>query len=194
MQKILRFLLGSAAMVAAGSGAATAADVAAGGDSSRASMIVNVPEDALVYLQDQQMRSEGPVRHYVSPALERGAGYTYTMRVEVERNGRVLSESIRVPVRAGQRVHLNATLAENQAGDLALSVTPPAGTGTYRSFSFEPGTGAAPGVQPPAFQPPAFQPPSYYQAPSYAYPQSTGRSQPAGSRIEQRLRPGSWRR
>lgn len=189
MQKILRFLLGSAAMVAAGSGAATAADVPAADDPSRASMIVNVPEDAIVYLQDQQMRSEGPVRHYVSPALERGAGYTYTMRVEVERDGRVLSETIRVPVRAGQRVNLNATLAENQAGDLALSVTPPAGTGTYRSFSFEPGTGAAPGVQPPAFQPP-----SYYQAPSYAYPQSTGRSQPAGSRIEQRLRPGSGRR
>ena len=194
MNKFMGFAVASLFALVAGSGAARADHVCPPGDAVTGStpgsalLVLNVPEDARVYLEDQAMRSTGSVRRYTVPRLAPGVGHNYTVRVEVERNGTVLSETVKTPIRAGQQVEVTARIPDDRPDELVMNVGPAApGRETYRSFAFEPEPGGA-AVSPPIFQAPAFQAPVTGGMPA---------RRPA-DRIEQRMRPGapsgSWMR
>jgi len=62
---------------------------------------VNVPTDAVVYVNDSKTTSTGSQRQYVSHGLKEGQSYTYNVRVEFEREGQLVSESKSVSLSAG---------------------------------------------------------------------------------------------
>jgi uncharacterized protein (TIGR03000 family) len=67
-----------------------------------AALIVHVPPDAEVFLQNQKMTSAGPLRRYDSPPLPEGKTFTYTVRaVWTVNNNKRVGQSLDVPVRMG---------------------------------------------------------------------------------------------
>ena len=91
-------------------------------DTRVARVVVRVPADAKVYLQDQPMSLSGRVRRFVSPALRPGAEYNYTVRVEIERDGKTLSKTTDARVRAGQRVEVAVSFDNEDPTQLVSSV------------------------------------------------------------------------
>jgi uncharacterized protein (TIGR03000 family) len=75
------------------------------GEVSRARLIVQVPADAKLYIDDQQMRTTSNRRVFNTPSLQRGETYYYILRAEVVRNGQTVSQTRRVLLRAGEVVN-----------------------------------------------------------------------------------------
>lgn len=109
-------------------------------------LTVSVPSDARVFVNGVATSSRGAQRTYVSRGLTSGFKYTYEVRVETERDGKVVEEVKTVQLRAGE----NADLAFSQprgAGETSLTVHVPAdakvflggnettATGTVRTFT-----------------------------------------------------------
>jgi uncharacterized protein (TIGR03000 family) len=53
---------------------------------------VSVPNDAVVFVNDELTTSTGELRQFISRNLDADAAYDYTVRAEVERNGQRLSD------------------------------------------------------------------------------------------------------
>jgi uncharacterized protein (TIGR03000 family) len=90
---------------------------------SRAKLIVEVPADAKLYIDDQPMKTTSARRVFSTPALEPGQAYYYMVRVEVMRDGKVQSDTRRVIVRAGEEIRADfnrleptPTVAANAVG------------------------------------------------------------------------------
>lgn len=71
---------------------------------NRAKLIVDLPTDAKLYIDDLPMKTASGTRSFNTPALEPGQAYYYMVRAEVVRDGKTVSESRRVIVRAGRTV------------------------------------------------------------------------------------------
>jgi uncharacterized protein (TIGR03000 family) len=69
--------------------------------------MVTLPADATLTVDGQRTRSTSSQRVFVSPPLQPGRSYTYTLQAQVVRDGQTLSVSREVPVRAGQRTAVN---------------------------------------------------------------------------------------
>jgi uncharacterized protein (TIGR03000 family) len=69
---------------------------------SKAKLIVEVPEDAKLFIDDQPMKTGSSRRVFSTPDLEKGQAYYYMVRVEVVRDGKTVEQTQRVIVRAGQ--------------------------------------------------------------------------------------------
>ena len=67
-----------------------------------AMLAVVVPEDARVYVNGMLTKTPGTQRQYVSYGLRPGYGYTYEVRAVVTRDGKELSDTQMVRVRAGE--------------------------------------------------------------------------------------------
>ena len=67
-----------------------------------ASLVVRLPADARLTIDGGPTRSTGATRWYASPPLEPGQTFHYDLKAEVTRNGKRLTETRRVAVRAGQ--------------------------------------------------------------------------------------------
>jgi uncharacterized protein (TIGR03000 family) len=63
---------------------------------------VQVAADARLYINGQLMRTTSAERSFDTPVLERGKTYHYTLRAEAVRDGKTLSETKKVAVRAGE--------------------------------------------------------------------------------------------
>jgi uncharacterized protein (TIGR03000 family) len=71
-----------------------------------ANVTVNVPADAQVWFDDNATTSTGGVRQYVSPPLTPGKGYTYEVRARWIDNGKEVTQTQQVEVRAGANVRV----------------------------------------------------------------------------------------
>jgi uncharacterized protein (TIGR03000 family) len=91
-------------------------------DTRVARVVVKVPENAKVYLQDQPMSLSGKVRKFVSPKLDPKREYEYTVRVELDRDGQTLTKTATARVKAGQRVEVSVNFAENNPHELVASI------------------------------------------------------------------------
>ncbi|MFM7037584.1 MAG: TIGR03000 domain-containing protein [Planctomycetaceae bacterium] len=80
-----------------------AAPAAAAVSVQPATLLVQVPADATVYLMDQKMSLTGTQRQYSIPLQQAGVDFTYRIRVEVVRDGKTLVSSSEQNVRAGQK-------------------------------------------------------------------------------------------
>lgn len=71
-----------------------------------------LPEDAVVFMAGKKMASVGPVRQYATPALEAGKSYEYPIRIEVIRDGKVVSRNVTQPVAGGDFIELAVSEVE----------------------------------------------------------------------------------
>jgi uncharacterized protein (TIGR03000 family) len=74
-----------------------------------ATVNVLVPSDATVWLQGQEMSETGSYRQFVSPPLTAGQRYRYQVQASWRENGRDVTQTRSVPIRAGQRVDVDFT-------------------------------------------------------------------------------------
>jgi uncharacterized protein (TIGR03000 family) len=75
----------------------------------RARLIVEVPEGAAVFIDDRPTTSTAAVRTFRTPALAAGQTYYYEVRAEVLRDGRRVTETKKVRVRAGEEARADFT-------------------------------------------------------------------------------------
>ncbi len=75
-----------------------------GEEASRApaTIYVSLPADAKLTIDDAPTASTSATRVFATPTLEGGKEYYYTLKAQVTRDGKVLSATQRVTVRAGQ--------------------------------------------------------------------------------------------
>jgi uncharacterized protein (TIGR03000 family) len=70
----------------------------------KAKLIVEVPADAKLYIDDQLMKSTTSVRKFSTPELQSGQTYYYMVRVEMPSEGTPQSVTRRILIRAGEEV------------------------------------------------------------------------------------------
>ncbi len=82
-----------------------------------ARIVVSLPADATLTIDDAATTSTSAQRTFVTPALNAGSEYQYTLKAEVTRNGERLTTTQKVTVRAGQesRVQLEFPAAASVA-------------------------------------------------------------------------------
>lgn len=66
------------------------------------SLTVQVPDDAKVIINGRETSSKGSRRQYYSSGLKAGVTYTYVVRAQVIRNGKVQEDTQRVTLTGGQ--------------------------------------------------------------------------------------------
>jgi uncharacterized protein (TIGR03000 family) len=77
----------------------------------RATLVVELPADARLLIDDRPTSSTSPTRVFQSPpVLEPGKEYTYTLKAEVVREGEVLSVTREVTVRANETTQIRLQL------------------------------------------------------------------------------------
>ncbi len=70
--------------------------------STQGKLIVAVPADAKLYIDDQLMKTTAGERTFRTPQLQKGQAYYYIIRAEVVRDGQPQSLTKQVIVRAGE--------------------------------------------------------------------------------------------
>jgi uncharacterized protein (TIGR03000 family) len=69
---------------------------------NRARLIVEMPADAKLYVDDRAMKTMSAVRTFNTPELEPGQTYYYELRAETLRDGKAVTQTKRVLLRAGE--------------------------------------------------------------------------------------------
>jgi len=67
-----------------------------------ATVIVHVPENAKLFIDDKPSQKRAATRRFQTPPLPAGQDYHYTLRAEIDRDGQRVSTSKTVTVRAGR--------------------------------------------------------------------------------------------
>lgn len=75
-----------------------------------ASILVSLPADAKLTFDDAPTRSTSASRVFLTPPLERGKTFHYTLKAEAVRDGRSVTVSKQIDVRAGQETRVELTL------------------------------------------------------------------------------------
>jgi uncharacterized protein (TIGR03000 family) len=75
-----------------------------------ATIVVTLPSDAKLTVDDSPTTSTSGVRVFASPALPRGKEFSYTLKAEITRDGQTVSDTKRVIVRAGEEARVTFTL------------------------------------------------------------------------------------
>jgi uncharacterized protein (TIGR03000 family) len=92
-----------------------------------ARILLNVPENAKVYLVGKEMKSTGKVRLFDVPSLESGKSYDYPIKVTVVQNGRELSTTASQTLRVGDKLELTC-----QVNGESLAIQSPAAKADVR--------------------------------------------------------------
>lgn len=71
---------------------------------NRARVVVELPADAKLYIDNHLTRSSESVRSFRTPALAPGQTYYYELRAELVVDGKVYEQKRRVEVRPGQEI------------------------------------------------------------------------------------------
>jgi uncharacterized protein (TIGR03000 family) len=77
------------------------------GAAGRALIHADVPADAVLYANDQEVSAGTPVASFVTPELEPGKEYYYDFKAVTTRDGKAVTRVKRVTVRPGQVVRLD---------------------------------------------------------------------------------------
>jgi uncharacterized protein (TIGR03000 family) len=81
-----------------------------------ATIIVNLPAEAKLTIDDEPTRSASDERVFISPPLEPGKSYTYVLKAEMERNGEKVKASQNVVVRAGRPSRVTLEFPDSNRG------------------------------------------------------------------------------
>jgi uncharacterized protein (TIGR03000 family) len=88
------------------------ADLPKASRNAPATIVVSLPEEARLTVDGYVTKSTSAERTFVSPALEGGVNYTYTLIAEMVRDGRTITETQRVNVRAGETTRVPFNFSE----------------------------------------------------------------------------------
>jgi uncharacterized protein (TIGR03000 family) len=69
---------------------------------AQATLIVSLPEDATLTIDGEATTSTSAQRVFVTPDLEEGKEYQYTLKAKVQRDGKVEIATTKVTFRAGE--------------------------------------------------------------------------------------------
>lgn len=72
-----------------------------------ATILVSIPAEAKLTIDDQATTSTAATRVFTSPVLVQGQEFTYTLKATIVRDGRELSTTKVVPVRAGEETRVS---------------------------------------------------------------------------------------
>jgi uncharacterized protein (TIGR03000 family) len=72
-----------------------------------ARLLVELPTDAKLYVDDTPMRTSKDRREFRTPPLQVGQTYYYILKAEIVRDGETITETKRVLVKAGDQVQAN---------------------------------------------------------------------------------------
>jgi uncharacterized protein (TIGR03000 family) len=72
-----------------------------------ATILVSLPADARLTVDDVVTKSTSATRTFVSPALETGKEFHYTLKAEIVRDGKTYTAIRRVAVRAGEETKVS---------------------------------------------------------------------------------------
>jgi uncharacterized protein (TIGR03000 family) len=119
------------------------------GQSALAAVRVATP-NAQLWIENQEMTSEGLLRTFISPPLESDKSYTYTIRsIWIDQNGKAVDRTKTVDVKAGKRVAVDFSegMAEqrDRRSGYGPEAPPPA---RNRDMDRRPREGVVPGVAP----------------------------------------------
>ncbi len=90
-------------------------------------IVVNVPDNARVFVNGYETNSTGNVRQFMSSGLEHGKAYVYEVRAVAKDGDHELGETKVVRLTAGNRSNLTfATLTETQPQETLLTIRVPA--------------------------------------------------------------------
>lgn len=78
---------------------------------NRALVVVHLPEGAKLYLEGELTKGESTLRAFVTPDLESSATYSYTLKAEIHREGRIETHTRTVYFRAGNEIRVNFVAA-----------------------------------------------------------------------------------
>jgi uncharacterized protein (TIGR03000 family) len=92
----------------------------------RAKVIVQLPADAKLYVDDQPIKISSDNQTFNTPRLDRGQTYYYEVRAEVVRDGKTVVESKRILVKGGQEVSVAFPKLEKDPAGIA-AVNPKSG-------------------------------------------------------------------
>jgi uncharacterized protein (TIGR03000 family) len=73
-------------------------------------IVVSLPADATLTIDDKATSSTTETRTFVTPSLEDGKDFSYTLKMQVVRNGKVQTVSQTVAVQAGKESKVSLTL------------------------------------------------------------------------------------
>lgn len=111
--------------------------------SGEATLTVNVPQDARIYVNGVKTKSVGSERSYISRGLQAGMNYTYQVRAELERDGKLVEETKTVSMQAGRTARVAFSLeASEVATTTTLTLNVPADAKVFLAGNETTGTGA----------------------------------------------------
>lgn len=87
-------------------------------------IVVDLPADARCYIDERPTRATEARRTFETPDLEPGKVYSYTVRVEVIRNGQTYTRTEALPVVAGETSRANFTDLGSEPGERLRDVLP----------------------------------------------------------------------
>jgi uncharacterized protein (TIGR03000 family) len=79
-------------------------------ESNRATIIVELPANAKLFVDGKATTSTSEIRRFTSPPLEAGKSYHYDFEARVEREGKIVTIPQRVDVRAGEQRAITMSL------------------------------------------------------------------------------------
>jgi uncharacterized protein (TIGR03000 family) len=77
---------------------------------TQATIVVSLPEDATLTIDDEATVSTSSQRVFVTPALEAGKAYEYTLKAQIVRDGKTQTATAQVKVRAGEVSSVEMTM------------------------------------------------------------------------------------
>jgi uncharacterized protein (TIGR03000 family) len=80
-----------------------------------ATLVVTLPAGATLKVDDFVSQSAEPTRRFVSPPLERGKDYHYTLTAEMKRDDKPITVNKPVTVRAGETTRVSLVFSEASA-------------------------------------------------------------------------------
>jgi uncharacterized protein (TIGR03000 family) len=91
-----------------------------------ARLIVHLPPQANLTIDDNPTRSRSDTRVFLTPPLDPGKTYTYTLRGEINRDGRFVHETKTVEVKAGELSEVTLRFGDVSREELGAPPTPKA--------------------------------------------------------------------
>jgi uncharacterized protein (TIGR03000 family) len=76
---------------------------------TKAKLVVELPADAKLFIDDQPMKTPSAKRVFSTPTLQKGQAYYYELRAEIVRDGKTITENKRVVVSAGAEIPVTFT-------------------------------------------------------------------------------------
>jgi uncharacterized protein (TIGR03000 family) len=84
--------------------------VVAQANDNQATLVVNLPEDATLTIDNEPTASTSDKRVFVTPSLEAGKEYEYTLKAKAVRDGKVQTRTAKVTVRPGEVSRIELTI------------------------------------------------------------------------------------